>query len=249
MLVVFLVTSDRLVLKLSDGVGDSSEAVKAQNRLSDIAVNALENVLAQFAPIQVSRSSVSPRKEIDRAPRCAVFLDEPCVPLGSIDGRERARRRRIERFEQHESSDRPFDAVRIIGEKTNPLRHVADDVPNPLAPVVVRLRQSLEPPDHAVSRAEPARDLTHQRRRSQLARHQRELPQTLGVVDRVEDHDVGCGPCAGAGPRAAASSARAMARFSSSSRRSRAWSTSYSATTFRSRGPIVTGAADFAPRT
>lgn len=139
---------------LADPVGHLSSRiaeVELEDGFSDVVVRALHHVFAEVAPVEVPR--VPSRKHIERTPSATEELDDSCVSLRTIDGRERSLNMRIQRFEQHQCCHRSLDAVRVIRKEPHSLRHVAHDVTNAFLTVVIRLRQRTEPRHNGLSRA------------------------------------------------------------------------------------------------
>ena len=94
---LLLVLSNELGLLVAERIGNLAAGVaevELQDRLSDVLVRSGQKI----APPKIARG-VPTRKQIDRAPMSVDVLDEPRVTKRLVDGGERARRLRIERFE------------------------------------------------------------------------------------------------------------------------------------------------------
>jgi hypothetical protein len=184
---LLFISSNELVLLLAERIGDLSTRI-AQVEFQDGFADVLMRSRQKIAPLEIA-TGVPTGKQIDRVPVPAVLLDETGVTKRFVDGRQSALRFRIDDLQQHERAERSFDAVRIVGKQPRPLRHVALDEAHVLVAEVIGLRQRLKPHDHCLARTEALGDEPHQRGWGELARERRQLPEAIGVIDRLDDHD------------------------------------------------------------
>jgi hypothetical protein len=148
---LLFVLSNELCLLVAERIGDLPARiaeVELQDGLSDVLMSPRQKI----APLEIP-GRIAAREQVDRVPVAAVLLDESCVTQRLVDGRERARRLRIDHLQKHERAKRTFDAVGIVRKQPRPLRYVAHDVADLLVAVVVSLWQRLQPQDHVLASA------------------------------------------------------------------------------------------------